>query len=202
MDWRDGMLTLEAKQKSKTVKYLDLYLDGVYYRRGALQCFFKHLKSAKEFETKQDLLDWIDQVESHFIQKKAYDYLAKRNYPSSVLKEKLLSLFLDPIKVEKVIQTCIESKYCDDQNWIEQFIDRQLSQGYGPVIIRAKLLQKKLSKDLVQKAIDQITLEEQKISIIKKMQQLEGKKTPEKILGTLQRRGFSLDVLYEIIKIQ
>lgn len=196
------MATLEGKKVSKSAKYLHLYLDGEYFRKGSLQCFFKHLQSKKEFSTKKELLEWVDRIELQFVQKKAYDYLAIRNYPSSVLKEKLLNLFLDPQKVEDVITLCIQSKYCDDQSWVDQFVQQQLQKGYGPLLIQAKLMQKKLPKNCIEKAIQSVSLEEQRHAILQKIKQLKNKKTPEEIIGFLQNRGFSLEVLYQIIKIQ
>lgn len=196
------MIVLEAKKDPANPKALKMYLNQKFYRKASSICFSKHLEEPKHFETMQQLNEWFDQIELRFARKKAYDFLADRNYPSSVLKEKLINLHLDKARVLTIIEECIQKKYCDDQSWVKQFIRYQLEKGYGPYAIRAKLQQKKLPSDLIAEELGKITIDEQREILRKISSALSTKKTPEQIIGYLQRRGFSLEVLYEIIKIQ
>lgn len=123
--------------------------------------------------------------------KEIYDYLKKKEYTDDQINEAIGKL--------------VEYKFLDDSNFSEIFIrDRQLK-GRSKRMISYELKQKGINRDLSDKSLEdaQDDLKTAKEYIDKRMSQfnrLDPDKRKQRIIGRLQSRGYSWDVIKKVLQ--
>jgi len=123
--------------------------------------------------------------------KEIYDYLKKKEYSES--------------DINQAIGKLIEYKFLDDNNFSEMFIrDRQLK-GKSKRFISYELKQKGINKDTSEESLnnandDLLTASEYIEKRINQFNRLDPEKRKQRIVGRLQSRGYSWDVIKEVIK--
>lgn len=118
----------------------------------------------------------------------AFRMLAIKNFTTVELKRKLkLKRFSDEAILD-AISACQRLGYLNDEEEEQRRIGKLKSRGYGPYVISAKL-----GKPV------KISIAEQKKSAMGFIQKKKGK-TKEQILRALQRRGFDLEALLEVVE--
>lgn len=118
----------------------------------------------------------------------AFRMLAIKNFTTIELKRKLkLRKFSDEAILE-AISACERLGYLNDEEEEKRRVEKLKSRGYGPYIISAKL-----GKSV------KIPIAEQKKSVVAFIQKKKGK-TKQQILRALQRRGFDLEALLEVVE--
>ena len=120
--------------------------------------------------------------------------LARRDYPSEVLKQKLLAKGFSETVVEKMICWAKEKGFVNDEQYVQALIKKEIRQGRSPRMIRYKLHAKKLP----QEEADQIDDETQKDQIRKLLPKLSP--DPRKAMQSLYRRGFDAALISEIFR--
>jgi len=135
---------------------------------------------------------------------KAIELLARREYSYGELEQKLLPLTEDANSVYRVLDWLVEMGLQSDARFTEMYIRSKALSGYGPVRIRMELKQKHISNHLTEMGFESLEDEldwagEIDRLIEKKAVQLElsDMKDKNKLMGFLQRRGFSLDQIYQ-----
>ena len=120
----------------------------------------------------------------------------------SRLKEKE---FTDPT-IASVLEKLKSLKYVDDGRLLEGLIREYREFGlYGPVYIKQKLLQRKLPKTQIEKALKEFYTPEDELSTARKFKQkhkipssIEDTKEKQRIMQRFLRRGFGLGVVFKV----
>lgn len=129
-------------------------------------------------------------MELQSARKAAFRLLAMRSYHSAKLRDKLEKKGFSPAICEEVIGECKRLGYLQDEEYEERAILREFKRGHGPRYIEAKLSYSR------QKIRALVTGEMQKERIL----QLAAKLGPrEKAIRALQRRGFDLHLIIEVL---
>jgi regulatory protein len=83
-----------------------------------------------------------------------YTLLARRDYSSHRLTQKLLTKGFQPSEITSVLEELRQSGVVSDQRFLESFIRYRRSRGYGPQRIRQELLAEGLSKEMIEEQLD------------------------------------------------
>jgi len=122
--------------------------------------------------------------------KEIYDYLKKKEYSEEEIRD--------------AIEKLIEYKFLDDSNFSEIFIrDRQLK-GRSKKYISYELKQKGINRDLTEETLrnaqdDLKTAKEYMEKRIHQFNRLDPEKRKQRIVGRLQSRGYSWDVIKKLL---
>ena len=94
---------------------------------------------------------------------RAVRILAMRDHSEQELRRKLAAPVMGkngpeeidatPEDYDKVIAWCIESRYLDDDRFVQQFIASRSRKGYGPARVRQELGQKGISREAIERAM-------------------------------------------------
>lgn len=134
---------------------------------------------------------------------KIIELLARREYSYGELEQKLLPNAQSEALLYQVLDWMVEMGLQSDERFTEMFIRSKYLSGYGPVRIRLELKQKHISADLIEEGFESMedelnwSLEMDRL-IDKKAKNLDlhDPKHKNKVMGFLQRRGFTLDQIY------
>lgn len=94
---------------------------------------------------------------------RAVRILAMRDHSEQELRRKLAAPVMgkhgaedidaSPEDYDKVIAWCIESRYLDDDRFVQQFIASRSRKGYGPARVRQELSLKGISREAIERAM-------------------------------------------------
>lgn len=100
---------------------------------------------------------------------RAVRILAMRDHSEQELRRKLAAPVMGksgpeeidatPENYDKVIAWCIESRYLDDDRFVQQFIASRSRKGYGPARVRQELGQKGISREAIERAMRECEIE-------------------------------------------
>jgi len=109
------------------------------------------------------------------------------------LKKKLSLKSFPPEEIEEALQTCIRLGYLDDAQEGQRRTERLKKRGYGPRYIAAKMRHEGLKAS-------SISASEQKAMILDLLKKPAWqKKERAKLMGALQRRGFDMQSILELL---
>jgi len=148
----------------------------------------KKAKPKKEFDEKA-------------LRHKAIELLARREYSSSELEKKLLLVSEDHETILKILDWLVEMELQSDERFTQMYLRSKALSGYGPVRIKLDLKQKGINEYLIESSFEQLAFEwseEVDRLIIKKVKDLslDDMKLKNKVMGYLQRRGYTLNQIY------
>ncbi|MGD0664935.1 MAG: regulatory protein RecX [Rhabdochlamydiaceae bacterium] len=128
------------------------------------------------------------------IEKIVLRLLAIKSRTTEELRKKLKLKGFCPDEIESVIQKFTKLGYLNDQDILDRRFESYLKRGYGPRLVALKFHQQGLKMppyptDLQKK----VALELLKTAAFKK-------KDPQKQGAALQRRGFDLEVIFQVIR--
>ena len=134
---------------------------------------------------------------------KCIELLARREYSFSEIEKKLLPLCEDEELIYKVLEWTIEQGFQSDERFSKMYVRSKAVSGYGPIRIRLELNQKGVAEYLIEQAfednMDEINWSDEVDRLIEKKAKnldMSDMKCKTRIMGYLQRRGFSLDLIY------
>lgn len=136
--------------------------------------------------------------------------LALRSYATQELRQLLHEKKISEEVIDKIIQECIELGYCNDAQWVTDFIRIHRARKQGPRNILMKLKTKGISEELLEQAAEQLQDQSSQQDALQKLlttryctHNLTEFHERQKVIAALMQRGFSLDSIKEAIaKIQ
>lgn len=137
----------------------------------------------------------------------AFNYLSYRPRSKQEMQRYLSQKGHASETIEEVLRKLVDYHYVDDQvfavGWVE---NRQRFRPTGPHLLRAELRQKGVDRTLADQAIADVVDDEKALALeaaTKRAGSLKGADYPEfsrKLGGFLSRRGFSGDVVWEVVR--
>jgi regulatory protein len=134
---------------------------------------------------------------------KTIELLSRREYSYAELEAKLLPFTEDEPLIYIVLDWMVEQGYQSDKRFACMFVRSKGLSGYGPERIRLDLNSKGIAEHLIEHAFeenkDEVIWPDEVDRLIEKKlkaQDISDMKVKYKIMGYLQRRGFTLDQIY------
>lgn len=172
--------------------------SSIFGKKPSLPSFNEHSEwetAFKEQEYQKALI---------FILKK----LSQRTYLSAEIQKLLQERLVSRPNIEKIVSKCKDLGYLNDSTTIESFIQSQNRKGYGPQNTLIKLLKKGVDRQ----EASQIMAEWDKsqdsgtraLEVLTKKCQfrpMKNRRDQQKMIAFLLRKGFSLSVSIEVIKL-
>lgn len=128
------------------------------------------------------------------IEKIVLRYLSLKSFSSFELKKKLIRRGFNLSEIEAVLEQYISRGYINDRELAQRRAELYKKKGYGPLWISGKLKTQGLK-------LESYSLDEQR-AILQKLLTTPtfAKKERDKQIAALQRRGFDLQVIFQVIK--
>ncbi len=126
------------------------------------------------------------------------------------VREKMKNRGYDAEVIDKVINSLLEDRYLNDQNYAEVFINNMKNyKTWGRFMMKKKLYEKKLPKEMVDEELDKYVSEEDEVAIatryveknfgeIKAVKKL-SYEDKQKIVARLASRGFGFGLIKQVI---
>ena len=111
--------------------------------------------------------------------------LARKNCSSWELAHK------HPDIPSNLIQEFAQKGYIDDQGWLKTFCQNEEAKGSSPLAIAFKLRQKGIPREVIEVALQDLSPE----NALKKAIAKNSKKDKQKLIASLQRKGFSWELI-------
>ena len=139
----------------------------------------------------------------------AYRYLAHRDRSARETAEHLKKKGCDEILVQETLRYLTEAKYLDDHRFAEHWArTRAENKQFGTFRLRQELLGKGITESIIEQTLDTLFASIKEIDLARavvekklpSMQDLDPEKRKRRLVGLLQRKGFSTDIIFKVIK--
>lgn len=196
MDNSLQMITISYKDKR-----IQIFWDGLLIKEAASFLFKRALKEKPCFSNRQELHSWVQEVEKKSAQSYALFLLARRSYYSEALKEKLRSQGISLPIITNLLEEMKSLGYLQDEEYLIAWVKAEIRKGRSVLMIRAKAKQKGFHSHTISELLEKLfpvnLQSETAILQIKKLQKRGYPK--EKIMQSLQRKGFSYGMLLDLL---
>lgn len=130
---------------------------------------------------------------------RAVKYLALALRTESEVKTKLKKINVDEEIIQQVTEYLKEIGYIDDRKYVEAYLRQSVSiPKYSVYEIKMKLIQKGISKDIVEEKLSEFNKKEYENALVEKLLNGKLKNMDDlKQKAYLYRRGFSSNNVYE-----
>ncbi len=138
----------------------------------------------------------------------AYRYLSHRDRSTRETADHLKKKGFEEAVVQQTLEDLKQANYLDDRRFAEHWArTRAENRQYGKFRLRQELIGKGLARDLIDEILDTLfeTVKEIDLAravVAKKqpaMQDLDPDKRKRRLVGLLQRKGFSTDIIYKVL---
>jgi len=138
----------------------------------------------------------------------AYRYLSHRDRSVRDTADHLKKKGFEEAVVQETLRYFKEANYLDDRRFAEHWArTRAENKQFGKYRLRQELLGKGLAPELIEETLDILFDDVQEIDLARtvvekklpSMQDLPADKRKNRLIGLLQRKGFSLDIIYKIL---
>lgn len=184
---------------------LTLQLDDDYWCDVHTWIFGKRPSFPALFSDKDEFLTTFEETEKSLALKYALKRLSMRGYTAYEIEKMLKEKLVSEHNCKAVVAACAEYGYLHDEKWLAGYVKGQISRKQGPATIRQKLQLKGFSDETISDAIEELGTDAQKEAIQKilttryRSKNLEDAKERNKIIGSLLRKGYSLDLVREAL---
>lgn len=190
-----------AKQKGLYSIVLDDHI--LCYAHQAI--FGSFVDLPKESPSKEEFLIFFRLLEVSQAKRYALKKLSMRGYHSSELTALLQEKSVSTPTINEVVFSLKQAGYLNDQEWIEGFIRYQKRKHFGPRMIALKLRAKGITLDSLEALNSHFGEQDQKKQIHELLRKKFSKfnlhdfKERNRIFNSLLRKGFSLDMIKEVL---
>jgi regulatory protein len=138
----------------------------------------------------------------------AYRYLSHRDRSARETADHLKKKGFEEAVVQETLRHLKEANYLDDRRFAEHWArTRAENRQFGKYRLRQELIGKGLTQNLIDETLDTLfeTVKEIDLAraVVEKklpsMQDLDPDKRKNRLVGLLQRKGFSLDIVYKVL---
>ena len=138
----------------------------------------------------------------------AYRYLSNRDRSARETADHLKKKGFEEAVVQKTLRDLKEANYLDDRRFAEHWArTRAENKQFGKYRLRQELIGKGLAQGLIDETLDTLFETVQEIDLARavvekklpSMQDLPADKRKNRLIGLLQRKGFSLDIVYKVL---
>lgn len=150
-------------------------------------------------------------IEQDTVQKayhQVLNYLSYRMRTKEEVRQYLMKKEVDENHIEQILQKLIDQKLLDDEEFAKLFVHSRIrSSTKGPLLIQKELMNKGIAETIAHQSLNDYTYEiqmEKAKNVVEKRLQKTSKhsfaRQLEQSKATLQRKGFTLDVILDVIE--
>lgn len=202
----------KIERQKNNVDRVSIYLD-YEFAFGLDESIFLEFALHKDMELEEDYIENILKKEEY---KKAENYaiylISQREYTEKNLTDKILSKGYNSSQCETIIEKFKKYGYINDESYAGRFIrTKQKTSNQGKYKIKASLLQKGVSKDILNQCMEEfdqdMELEKAEKLVSKKIHSLRNKdidkyKLKQKLTTYLASKGYEYDIIRKAINNQ
>ena len=196
---------IEAQKNNKD--RLNIYLDDVFAFGLSMDVFIKYnLKKGQELDN-----SFVEEIlleeENNKAITSALKYLSYRQRSIKEARDHLKRKGYEETIIEKTLDYLLEKNYLNDYEFANSFIrDKSYLNKYGIKKIRYELINKGVSKEIIEKTLkfdkdeeysNALTLANKKMRSYKN---LDNSSIYRKLAGFLQRKGYRFDTVSKVLK--
>jgi regulatory protein len=187
-------------------KRLSVFLDGEF-AFGADQEVVAELGLAVDKEVEPEVLrSAVEKEEERKVREKALRYLSFRNRSVKELKTFLLGKGYDPELISRTLTRLEDVGLLNDRAFAKAWVEgRATSKGMGARLLEQELRQKGIKKEIISAALEGLGNEEDRAltfarARVERMKGLNKETAKRRLAGFLQRRGFGVETVYEVVR--
>jgi len=193
---------IEPQKKNK--KRCSIYIDGEFKFGLTKELVLKYDLNEGDEITEEDIKNVLLEEEKHKIIQRAFKILHYRERSVRELRDRLMRIGFDNSLVDEVIAELIADKTLDDERFARAFVNDYTSlKPKGNRFILSELTRRGVAREIITNLLD--TRDEGELIrnyIEKKASNLDMKnpKERQKLVRRLLTRGFTPDIVYDMIK--
>lgn len=196
----------KLERQKRHPKRLSVFLDGEF-AFGADEEVVAQLGLAVDKRVDAETIrKAVEREEEHKVREKALRYLSFRNRSVKELKTFLLGKGYGPDVVARTLARLEEVGLLDDRAFAKAWVEgRAKFKGMGERLLEQELRQKGVKKEIIREAVEGLGDEEERaLSLsqakVERMKSLDKETVKRRLVGFLQRRGFTGEIVYEVIQ--
>lgn len=188
---------------------MSIFLDGEFAFGLHQDIVVKHQLSPGKTLSVDEQRQLMDTDRIVQAKQRALDYLAYKPRTVTEVRRKLQEADYERSIIETVIDQLTERGYLDDEEYAHEYVRRRFShKGYGPVRLQTELRKRGIDRTLAETAIAELFEEEDQLDAARTKaekrwpriaREEDPRKRRDKLYGYLRRRGFTYDVIREVI---
>jgi len=198
---------VECFSKDGRPHQFTLYINEEAYCNIHAKIFGKNPKLSLKGNSVSELTENFHDQEYDYAKRYIFKRLAAKYYHSRELAKILQNFLVSEPTIQRILEKCQTIGYVNDQEWVESFIRCHQNRNIGPQEMARKLKQKQVPDIEIHQALkklDNPQLQQQRILTLLtsryRTRDLKNAKEKHKVIGSLFRRGFDLDQIYETLK--
>lgn len=185
-------------------KYIEIWVQDKKLKELDKKLYLKHLGKIRACTREEELRLLLSNLEEKITLGLVYKFLALKGYMVHELRKKLEEKKIGKEAIDAVLKKCEEAGYLNDEREASLFVQREKRRGQGPLSIKNSLREKTGGSALSERIIsEQFSEEEQRSQIEsilnKRFSNLSDLKDKQRAFRFLLRRGFSSELIREII---
>ncbi len=193
-------MLIESFLCEENLKFICITYDKNIYRKVDAKLFQKKLHLPKSFSDLAEVDHWFIDLEKKLVKNLVLRLLSIKNYPSEIIKQKLLERGVSEATILQVISFFVEQGYINDKEWLEYFIQQEIRKGNGKKMIFFKLQRKKIHFSYYKELLDEVFPEEKEKEKILEYVKKNTHKSKGSQISALLRKGFSSEHVFEMIR--
>jgi len=203
-----GEITRLTVQKNDSDR-MSVFLDGAFAFGVHQDLVLKHQLVTGRRLSPDEHLALIEEDKVMRAKGKAFDYLAHKARTETEVRRKLREKDYASGVIDQVVAYLHDRGYLDDEAYAHEYVRRRFShKGYGPVRLRMELKKRGIDRHLAETAVDRLFEENDQLPAAqaqaeKKWSRIaredDPRKRRDKLYRHLKRRGFTYDVIQQVI---
>jgi len=183
---------------------INVLVDGSLYQTLSCKIYSKRFSLPSNFPSQESFEQYLEEKQLNAVRSWLARYLGMKNCPSHEVHAILEKNHIDHLLAKRVIDEFIAKGYIDDNEWIRSFIRVQTQKKRGPQEVRRKLMQKGFTDEQIAPFLQEsenVQFEQIRLLLETKFQKrnMNDFKEKNKTIAALQRRGFDLQTILEVI---
>jgi len=178
---------------------IEIFVDQQPWKIVRKSLFLKELSALLKAATEEELQEIFSQIETRVAKEAALFLLARRSYFTQELAGKLRQKKLSSTSITYAISECQRLGYLDDALRTKSLVASQKARGVGPRLIALKLRQK--SGGVKCEELEVGALDAARLYLDKRFKKrVLTREERQKAFMALQRRGFDLNTIQELLR--
>jgi len=200
------MQITSIEKDKKYNSLIKVYVNGKYSFSISEEEYFKRKFYEKKEITREEIEDIKSSVSFKNARDTALKYITLKMRCSHEIRQKLLSMGYDNVTAENVLFDLTSLGYINDTIFIRKYLyDRSKLKPKSKKLLKFELLKKGLTEDLIDDVLEEWQIDEPTLArrLVKKKYgkyDMKDEKTLRKIYNFLLHRGFSQEIINDIIK--
>lgn len=192
-------MNIRWKISLENPKMLQIYHEDLLWKEVPKAGFLRQIASLLPVGSFGEFSQKFDELEKMLAKGYVLRLLSARGYLSRELEDRLRKKGYSKKASNYALDECIRMKYVDDDAHLPLLIQSFIRKGYGPRMVRAKLLQKRIEFANIDALLTKEYPLEKQRDVIEELRKKKSKLVKETLWRYLLRRGFTQEIIYDAL---